>query len=110
MKDIKPAIESIKTNLNYIHHQQVLLQGQTNKKNFRNLYKEDLRKARVAWEKERGENEQKKEKMQLTCDPSKVRYYNCQLDNTQKVKYFNYDYDLDTEKCQEKVEEKKETC
>lgn len=110
LKDLKPAIENIKAHLKYIQEQQALVQTETNKKTFQNLYKEDLKKARAEWEQDQAVKEQKREKMQLTCSPNKVRYYNCLADNTQKVKYFNYEYDMDQEKCVEKVQEKQQTC
>ena len=42
-------------------------------------------------------------KVQITCSANKVRYYTCQLDNTQTVKYINYEYDQNLNKCVEKV-------
>ena len=66
---------------------------------FRKTYeenKEAKRKARAAEEKRRA-------KLENSCKPSKVRTYACNDSGKRNIKYFNYKYDFDQEKCVEKM-------
>lgn len=104
------AIESIKKHLTYVHGQQEITKTSGNRKNFRKIYKEHLRKQRDAWEDERDKREAQRRQLKSTCNPGKVRTYACQLDNTQKIEYFDYDYDMDKGQCVENVKNKVVTC
>lgn len=108
---MRPAIESIKAHLQYVQHQQDIVRAQSNKKNFRKMYKQTLSNQKADWEKERQKRENERRRLQSTCNPSKIRTYACQTgSNTQTVKYVNYLYDMDAGQCLEKISSKQMTC
>lgn len=75
-----------------------------NKKNFRKLYKDNLRSQQTKWEAERKKKENNRRRLQSTCNPNKIRTYACQLGSkTQTIKYFNYEFDNNEGQCVEKV-------
>ena len=45
-----------------------------------------------------------------SCPPSKVRTYACDEDDKRVIKYFNYVYDFEEEKCVEEVRKKTVKC
>jgi len=51
-----------------------------------------------------------KRKLQASCKRSKVRTYACEEDGYRTVKYFNYEYNFDLGKCEEKILTKEMKC
>lgn len=111
LKEIKPALESIRSHLQYVRHQQELVKSQSNRQNFRRLYKEQLHINQRSWEADRDRKIAEHNRLQATCNPNKIRTYACQVgSNTQTVKYFNYEYDQNQGQCIEKVQTKQQEC
>jgi len=48
--------------------------------------------------------------MMDSCEPGRVRTYQCKEDGTRTIKYFKYVYDFDENKCVEKIHKKTEPC
>lgn len=104
LKEIKPALDSIKAHLQYVRHQQELVMSQSNRQSFRRIYKEQLHNQRKEYEADRDRKIAQNERLQATCNPSKIRTYACQVaSNTQTIKYFNYEFDENQGQCIEKV-------
>ena len=66
---------------------------------FRKQYEEN-REAKI---KAAEAEEHRRKQLANSCKPSKVRTYACNESGTRNIKYFNYKYDFDQDKCVEKV-------
>ena len=83
---------------------------------FKKLWLENKEAQRKKVEQER--RERMREKMQErhrrelmnSCEPGRVRTYQCREDGTRVIKYFKYIYDFDEHKCVEKVHKKTAPC
>ena len=53
--------------------------------------------------KAREAEEHRRKQLANSCKPSKVRTYACNASGRRNIKYFNYKYDFDQDKCVEKV-------
>ena len=66
---------------------------------FRKQYEENKEAKRKA----REEEESRRKHLANSCKPSKVRTYACNESGRRTIKYFNYKYDFDQDRCVEKV-------
>ena len=54
--------------------------------------------------------ERRRHELKNSCKPSKVRTYACMEDGFRVIKYFDYKYDFDEDKCVEKVKRRTVKC
>lgn len=76
----------------------------------REMFRKEYEENREARGRAREAEEKRRKKLENSCKPSKVRTYACNKSGHRDIKYFNYYYDFDKEKCLEKVKKVKVRC
>ena len=99
LAEVKDEIDKIKEQIEHIQDKKREHLIFKRREAFRKVYEENREAKRKALERE----EQRRKKLANSCKPSKVRTYACNANGKRNIKYFNYKYDFDLEKCVEKV-------
>lgn len=79
-------------------------------KHRREMFRREYEENREARGRAREAEEKRRKKLENSCKPSKVRTYACNKSGHRDIKYFNYYYDFDQEKCLEKVKKVRVKC